>query len=1199
MQKGSSVRCEEAGKVGKMGTDPNPVRWMEALCNEFQSNPKRVEHELMALRTSAEGLDIARAVLQGSSMADAHFHALCTLQAALIARWDDLSEADRKGARDFLWDWLLSRQYSVPRNVVAQALKVLAVLWKLAWASLPRQERQAFLAQVSQLARGGANDVSRLLATRALMALVSEFGASPTSVGLPLEFHKKAHAAFAECGLLETLALAMEVLAGAVQRLDVAGDGVGEQELNIAAVELCTEVLHWKVKDLEVWQIPPSHELVTLSAQWRPYVLQHEFLNAVFRLYEVTRGALFSQYTNPGPTVNRGGSILAHGIRQLICLLASIKGDVFVDMQQRGEYAAFMVERVSSTLLQYSAGPGASSSDLDESLGGERFDSTLITVRLIVNFGVAQLSKTPAFSIMLERLCQMTTDVLECATKCAADEDIDQSWHLEVFDSLLEGWALLVQDVQEARDSGVHLPAETAALRDGLTAMAYPLYEAYVRHKLQVARCEAAQVVEEEEENEEIVAWDSEEQMNSMALLGRMSVARTATALDALLHSVDERLRYMYTALVAEGKPALVGGNSADPSSGTELSPSACSLLEEAVMAIQLAGHLLADSDTGETPVIPQEIQEVISTDDSACSSVISLTSTLISLLAYQTSILSAAGEQASDSPLCSPHLSHALLLTLARCARVYVCPDPSLYTSFALPPSLGSAFGCAWDTFITPPNGNAQTAGIRGGAAVIDAMLEGIWSTLTFMPSEISACEAALELLKALAVPSVARGAVSRPVWGLMVQAMGHYGHKGHWHMTHSLQSKLIRHLLTGLLSACPDGGEGSAMEAIARPVVSRLHTVVQTVMHSSPEQRQSPSTISASLLCVSLWRGIVTSGGNSGGGKYQVLIGEWLEGSLEGIVALLRVYIGASEEIVGEILALLLDAAELLLLHMPQGRAAAFYSVCGTAISLYSDHHRGLREADPTAEDAAHADITYILRLLTHLVDKDLVDFDTEGGVPGAPQVPVADVAFFGLGKVLPLMTQSLFQFEDLAGEYFSFVSFMVETYAQRLVLLEPYLFSQIVNSLLHGSAQGSAATARTSLRAIGALVTWHNTEARDGGLNSQLAVNPNLLKDILQALLELAAFLPSVWDRLDACGEAMLPFAVFDANAFQALAAELSSQKGAAVQHRLMSAFHQLLIGEMGSPPLAMNRDSRHRFNERLRQFATSVRSFMQYR
>jgi hypothetical protein len=52
----------------------------------------------------------------------------------------------------------------------------------------------------------------------------------------------------------------------------------------------------------------------------------------------------------------------------------------------------------------------------------------------------------------------------------------------------------------------------------------------------------------------------------------------------------------------------------------------------------------------------------------------------------------------------------------------------------------------------------------------------------------------------------------------------------------------------------------------------------------------------------------------------------------------------------------------------------------------------------------------------------------------------------------------------------------------------------------------------------------------------LARQLEHRPTLLTDFLTTLLQMAAFQQVVWDRLDACAEALLPIIVCDQSGFE---------------------------------------------------------------
>ncbi|CAN0443875.1 unnamed protein product, partial [Ectocarpus fasciculatus] len=80
--------------------------------------------------------------------------------------------------------------------------------------------------------------------------------------------------------------------------------------------------------------------------------------------------------------------------------------------------------------------------------------------------------------------------------------------------------------------------------------------------------------------------------------------------------------------------------------------------------------------------------------------------------------------------------------------------------------------------------------------------------------------------------------------------------------------------------------------------------------------------------------------------------------------------------------------------------------------------------RRVDPTSEEDAYEDVVCVLQLLSNLITKDLVDQSDEPASEKDRDVKVTDVVFFGLKKVMPLMTEGLLQFPELATQYFSLV-------------------------------------------------------------------------------------------------------------------------------------------------------------------------------
>ncbi|CAM9658166.1 unnamed protein product [Phaeothamnion confervicola] len=365
------------------------------------------------------------------------------------------------------------------------------------------------------------------------------------------------------------------------------------------------------------------------------------------------------------------------------------------------------------------------------------------------------------------------------------------------------------------------------------------------------------------------------------------------------------------------------------------------------------------------------------------------------------------------------------------------------------------------------------------------------------------------------------------------------------------------------------------------------------------SAVQRQAVEVADEAVLCVALCRGVVRASDGSGGGPD--LGRNFVEPLLDGMVRLLRMHVAGTAAIVCEVLEFLKDVSEMHLPSMPPRRAIALYEACGKALKIYADHHLGRRgSAEPTAEEDAYQDISCVLQLLGLLVVKDFVDFgdDTHAESDQILQAAVPDVAFFGLSKVLPLMTEGLLQFPALAEQYLSLVGFMVESFADRLPGLEFELFHQLVQSLLFGSQQSNSSSARTSLKALGEVAASHTDSLRVGGpgLSVHLARWPTLIVDCLAPLLRMTVYEGFVWDRLDAAADAVSALVACGRGDFERLAAQIVAQQPSPeVAGRLAEAFRSL-VGAGGEAVGRADRASRARFQKNMREFVTSVRAFL---
>ena len=108
-----------------------------------------------------------------------------------------------------------------------------------------------------------------------LVAVIVEFSSSrnakSAAMGLPLEFHRTAHAEFEQYGLELTLQLGMDLLSKCVAEWQTPGATslsspppalLAARQRLFSSVTLCNELLSWEHGWLDVWSIPAPNKAV-------------------------------------------------------------------------------------------------------------------------------------------------------------------------------------------------------------------------------------------------------------------------------------------------------------------------------------------------------------------------------------------------------------------------------------------------------------------------------------------------------------------------------------------------------------------------------------------------------------------------------------------------------------------------------------------------------------------------------------------------------------------------------------------------------------------------------------------------------------------------------------------------------------------------------------------------------------------------
>jgi len=794
-----------------------------------------------------------------------------------------------------------------------------------------------------------------------------------------------------------------------------------------------------------------------------------------------------------------------------------------------------------------------------------------------------------------------------------------------------------------------------------VTEAVAPVYHAYQSCRVTLSQVEAARSLEEdaEEEAEAIATANVEEQVVNMAGLGRLAPAASVLDLHgrllAPLGGTDNgrggtqagcltRLHWLLTR--AGGRE----GESLDRSPAGVVA-----LLEEARVLVQAWGHLIADNMHGEQPAIPEAIHRLCfhatpaSTPSSSFppsfppsllpatslppSTAAALLVDACTHLQHLAGFLLQRAVEVPDDPFLSPYLTETILSFVARFARTYLLPDPSLYRNGILAPTLVQAFG-----------GEA-------GEGQVEQSLRIAWGFLTRWPSQREVAKAAIAVVRAVVLTGgepLGRAAVRSEAWKVILRDMEaekHFlrqhgeqlvgnGQEGHGHasspspqippelgylrLASDLRGELLEVVVGGILARENDAEASQGIAQVAGPVETRLHFLYMGLKGSNGKSGVGRSGLVREVGVVAgLYAGMARAVDNTGQAYLPRLITHALEPLLD-VATLCSAYPDALHAV----LLFLRDYAEVQISSLGAPATMSLLTATGQALKAYASHNVGRTRKDANSKEEAVGDILCVLELLSHVASKDFVDFSAEQEGKLAADT-VADVVFFGLERLIPLMSEELLEYPPLGKQYFTLVNSMVSTYTERVAFLPHPLFMQLLQSVMFGVQRPDSEIARDSLRALAGLASFHaqTVGSRVGsaghangggrGLEAHVTAHPALFSECTRKLLHLVVYEGSVWDRLDAASNALLALILCDREAFLCLLAGILEEQPPSVKERLGQEFQKLMSaipprmeggdgregGRRRGP--AWDRQTKLAFRHHLRAFATQVRPFMQMR
>jgi len=632
------------------------------------------------------------------------FHSVHGMRHVILLKWEDNStgwdDSFKMEARDFLLELGLGvahdRRALLPKPVAAACLAAASVFWKRFWPGnneVPRNENSLHT-QTNSLKLNNAEHLFAFLESILLSAnerveevipgcmtsdeacccfletLIGEFNGSSTtgiSLGLSLEYHSERHHLFEKNQNLEVcLRIAMSALSTTVvsplisyldNQANLSNESISVQLLkrSISVSKLCVEVLSWDFGGSKVWdseasfsinQISGSLEKINPPFSWRQYLIQPDFLRAIFYVYGCIRRYSSSSTCN-NSNINECAELM-HYFRQLLLLLASISGEkIFVDESQKAAYASYLLDGCLSIL-------SSNEESHNVMLESETVDFTRMMLNLCYNFKVKTLGSLPHFQNFLTCMAKVGHDLLaQNLSDCEyVKGDIEMvegyEWREEAFTNILDAIVSLTDDVLLMMHGH---GGEAKDYTSTFASTCSSLYASYISYRIKISKLdEMYQVMNETELDdirEDIFAAGLEEQMKSGASLGRISLDSSIALLNNMMQDCLPRIYSLFSSTI-----------------GSEITAEAAALLEEVRLIILCANYLLTDDcSVGEIPSIPEAIIYACHKNNATCASMTTLISSFMNLANEQASGISV---KPSD-PRLSPLIGQTLLTFLKR----------------------------------------------------------------------------------------------------------------------------------------------------------------------------------------------------------------------------------------------------------------------------------------------------------------------------------------------------------------------------------------------------------------------------------------------------------------------------------------------------------------------------------------------------
>eukprot|EP00795_Rhopilema_esculentum_P017243 gene17243-8804_t len=682
---------------------------------------------------------------------------------------------------------------------------------------------------------------------------------------------------------------------------------------------------------------------------WESTVLDPNFINLFIQLY------------------NRcsGHEELAHHSLQCLIQLASVTGSVFAGQQSKGTYLTRfiqgfkqMVNRTKWTAL-------------------EAFGYASIVSRIVNVFPVSTIaSLSPeVLGTFLEILASLTCTFMELTIN-KEDIEFDSNQYEDAVDLLLDAWVVLVSNLSSFTDNY-------------FMSYAVQVFNCYL--KTHLAKPDG--IRKDDSEGNEIgeIDCDVEEddrlaysdELSNIGCLARLALPHVLPTLSKLLESrtlslmrsikqtngqnIDALYEDIHWLLLIATNVIMMDCNDKEASIPTD------------ILMFESQQQKRGETDVNLSVNYISNLGRSCSTDK--VSYLMILISEVFRLAEYICGVL-----KSGMGNILSPEIASDTLWFLHCWSSSYLFPDSE--EDNVIPELFKSSFGVS-----------SQCGRIMLGFA-----MDAAETNLTYMPEEPTvAFDSVQLLLKIFSKDSRIKVAMEFPnIWRLAdLQAKAAS-------QLQKLPVDVHRHLVEALMKAGSHVQDSALRDKFLATFLGQFQSSYNEIRKNPNFDKicQEESIRQKLISLLETMRGI-TSATNR---KNAEMIFQFLSTYLTDIPYLLEKYANCPD-IVELIFELFVDVVRTEIIYLDREKSNALCGLCVQLIANYSKYNLGRISALHSCEDESYQEILLLIRLLTHILSKDYLDFsDDSNGNENSVLLNAIDAVFHGLHIIVPLMNDEL---------------------------------------------------------------------------------------------------------------------------------------------------------------------------------------------